>query len=123
MKFIIKYVFIGLLCVFFDFIIFYTLTNNFSFSWSTSSLISFFFSTALGFYFFNKYVFINQIKFKTNKKFYFFLVNNIIALILNQFLLYIFIEIIEFSLIISKIYTTLFVIFYNFIIRKKLIFI
>ena len=123
MKFIIKYVFIGLLCVFFDFIIFYTLTNNFSFSWSTSSLISFFFSTALGFYFFNKYVFINQIKFKTKKKFYFFLVNNIIALILNQFLLYIFIEIIEFSLIISKIYTTLFVIFYNFFIRKKLIFI
>ena len=123
MKFIIKYVFIGLLCVIFDFSIFYILTNNFSYSWSISSLISFFFSTVLGFYFFNNYVFINQIKFKTNKKFYYFLLNNLIALMLNQLLLYIFIEIIELSLVFSKIYTTLFVILYNFFIRKKLIFI
>jgi len=119
---LIKYVFAGAICTFIDIFIFWSLIKLLLVHWFFATFISFLIVSLIGYYFYLNHVFTSTSK---NKSFHllFFIIANVGALIINQFILYIGIELIAIDAIFVKLFASGLVIVFNYIVRSKFIFI
>jgi putative flippase GtrA len=116
---IIRYFFVGGISAFIDISLFAIFANYMHYSWVTVSLTSFIFVTLINYYLSMHYVF--KVSKRNHQIIGVFIISSI-ALILNQFLLYFFIELIKINLMTSKFLTTGIVFFWSYYGRKKYVF-
>lgn len=118
----VKYLFVGGVAFLFDFGTLYTLTEYAHFHYLVSSVFAFIIGLNVN-YFLAKFLVFKESKIKNIKKEYVLIVLiSLSALVINQFSLFILTEKIGMYYLLSKIITTVFLLFYNFIIRKVFIF-
>lgn len=119
---LIKYAFVGAASTFLDIFIFWFCIKIFMLHWFFSTTVSFLIVSVFGFYFYLNHVFTSNSKKNNINRLYFFLFANVFALIINQFILYIGIELFSLEAIYLKIFASLIIIFLNYIVRVKWIF-
>ena len=117
-----KYAFVGALCTSIDIFLFWFCLKVLLIHWFFSTTISFFIVSIFGFYFYLKHVFTLTAQNMRVYKLTLFLFANIFSLILNQFILYIGVELISLDEILVKIIGSAATIIVNYIVRSKLIF-
>ena len=118
----VKYLFVGGAAFLFDFGTLYTLTEYVHFHYLVSSVFAFIIGLNVN-YFLAKFLVFKESKIKNIKKEYLLVVViSLSALVINQFSLFVLTEKIGMYYLLSKIITTVFLLFYNFIIRKVFIF-
>ena len=117
-----KYLFVGTMCFFADFFIFWFCIKILLINWFFATSISLLIVSLFSFYLYFNHVFGSTSK---NKSFQlsFFIIANVVALIITQCILYIGIELIGLDAIFVKLFASGLVIVLNYIVRSKFIFI
>lgn len=118
---LVKYFFVGGFCALVDLLLFYYLTIENLMVWFYASAISFTFSTTINYFFSIKFVFHKYSNFDF-KKFILVFCASFFSLLLNQAILYLFIEFFKFHIISSKILAISALFILNFSIRNFFIF-
>lgn len=117
---IFKFVVVGGIATLIDWAIYYILFNYFHIFPLISNIISYSISVIYNFIMSVKWVF--DTKDKSMKRLLFeFIVLSLIGLIISEFIIWFFLEILSFDSIIAKILSTLIVMVINFILRKKVL--
>jgi len=120
LKQIIKFGIVGFLAFLIDYSLLYILTEYFKIYYLYSSIISFIISLIFNYIASIKWVFkVNQQK--SIENIIIFTILSIIGLIINQVIMYIMVEIINIWYMFSKLFSTIMVMIFNFITRKKFI--
>jgi len=117
---LILYGLIGILSASLDFLVFYTLNSTLDVFYLIANTISVITGISTSFLLNRKYNF--KVKDKGFKRFVIFLSVGVGGLLISSFLLYLFIEILFFNTIISKVLSIIFVVFAQFIINKSVTF-
>ena len=117
-----KYILVGIFSYILDFIIFLICLKIFLINWFFSAGTSFIIVSLIGFHFYFNHVFSNNSNDKKSYVLLFFLIANLGSLILNQFILYLGIEILDINILYVKICSSCIVILINYILRYRLIF-
>lgn len=112
-KFLLSYLFGGLICLLIDFLVFSFCLKFFT--WFFSTTISICISTFVGFFVYNNYVYIKR---KQRILFFVFFLSNLLALLLVQLMMYIGIEILLLDPFLSKFIASIIIIIFNFVIRS-----
>lgn len=119
---IVKYFFVGGTAACIDIGLFAYFAAYLGWPWLPVSVASFILATLANYYLSIKFVFVSGVRFnKTHEILGVFLISGI-ALIINQIILFISIEVIQLRLIIAKIMATGIVFFWNYFGRKYIIF-
>lgn len=117
---IFKFVVVGGIATLIDWIIYFVLFNYFHIFPLISNIISYSISVIYNFIMSVKWVF--DTKDKSMKRLLFeFIVLSLLGLIISEFIIWFFLEILSFDSIIAKILSTLIVMVINFILRKKVL--
>lgn len=117
---IFKFVVVGGIATLIDWAIYYILFNYFHIFPLISNIISYSISVIYNFIMSVKWVF--DTKDKSMKRLLFeFIVLSLIGLIISEFIIWFFLEILSFDSFIAKILSTLIVMVINFILRKKVL--
>lgn len=117
-----KFGMVGILAFLIDFAIITALTELLSFHYLLSSLLGFTISTIFNYVCSMKFVFNSKYaKSDKGKEAFIFLSLSIIGLILNQLSMYILVDFIAIHYMISKVFTTIVVMIWNFVSRKMLL--
>ena len=117
---IFKFVVVGGIATLIDWIIYFVLFNYFHIFPLISNIISYSISVIYNFIMSVKWVF--DTKDKSMKRLLFeFIILSLIGLIISEFIIWLFLEILSFNSIIAKILSTLIVMIINFILRKKVL--
>lgn len=117
---IFKFVVVGGIATLIDWIIYFVLFNYFHIFPLISNIISYSISVIYNFIMSVKWVF--DTKDKSMKRLLFeFIVLSLLGLIISEFIIWLFLEILYFNSIIAKILSTLIVMVINFILRKKVL--
>ena len=117
-----KYFIVGGICYLIDVGVFLYLTTYLELHWFNSATISFLFATTLNYFLSIKFVFKSGIKFTQSSEYLLVLLVSSIGLLATQITLYISIELFEVTVLLSKIYSSFFVFFWNYLARKNIIF-
>lgn len=117
---IFKFVVVGGIATLIDWVIYFVLFNYFHIFPLISNVISYSISVIYNFIMSVKWVF--DTKDKSMKRLLFeFIILSLIGLIISEFIIWFFLEILSFNSIIAKILSTLIVMIINFILRKKVL--
>lgn len=117
---IFKFVVVGGIATLIDWVIYFVLFNYFHIFPLISNVISYSISVIYNFIMSVKWVF--DTKNKSMKRLLFeFIILSLIGLIISEFIIWFFLEILSFNSIIAKILSTLIVMVINFILRKKVL--
>lgn len=117
MKEIIRFLIVGGFSFILDYFGLYILTEYYEIKYLISSSISFSIAVVINYILSVKFVFKNA---KNGyKQVSLFILSSVVALFLNQFCMWFFVEIIDIYYMLSKIFTTLIVTIWNYISKKK----
>lgn len=119
-KQIIRFAIVGFIATIIDYALLYILTEYFHIYYLISSVISFTSSLIVNYILSVIWVFDVKNK-KANQKILLFVILSIIGLIINQIILYTLSDLLNIYYMISKLISTIIVMIYNFITRKKFI--
>ena len=119
---IIRYALVGTVCASTDLIIFLFLTKIVYLSWILASTLSTITATLFGYFLSITYVFNSGLKFNKYQEFSLIILIAFVSVILHQFLLYIFIELLFIDQFFSKVATIIILFAFNFLTRSKLVF-
>ncbi len=119
---ILRYLAVGAIGASVDLLIFSAATYLLNLPWLLSSVVSSLVSTLVGYYISIWFVFNSGVRYKQYQEISGVILISCIAFLMHQSLLYIFIEILQFNMIISKIITIGLIFFFNYFSRAKLIF-
>ena len=119
---IVRYFFVGGISAFIDIGLFTLFASYLKFPWAIVSLITFIIATLANYLLSIRFVFESGIKYKKNYEVLGVFIISILALLLNQMFLYLFIEAMNLHLVFSKCLATGILFFWNFYGRKKIIF-
>ena len=116
-KEIIRFLIVGLFSFIIDYFGLYILTEYYEINYLLSSSISFSIAVVINYILSVKFVFKNARN--GYKQISLFILSSVVALFLNQFCMWFFVEIIDIYYMLSKIFTTLIVTIWNYISKKK----
>jgi putative flippase GtrA len=119
---LVKYFFVGGAAATIDISLFALLTNFFGFPWMPVSICTFLLATLINYLLSIKFVFESGVRHKKHIEIVGIFVISGLSLLVNQSVLYIAIEWLEWHLLISKIIATGSVFFWNYLGRSKIIF-
>ena len=119
---ILRYSVVGAIGALIDITLFTLATYLLDFPWLISSIISSLVSTLAGYYLSIFFVFKSGVRFKKVQEILGVFLISFIAFIMHQFLLFVFIEILNINMIISKVITIGLIFFFNYFSRSKIIF-
>lgn len=119
---IIKYFLVGGIAAIIDIGLFSFFAAYLSLPWLPVSIATFTLATLINYFLSIRFVFQSGARYKKNQEIIGVFIISSLALIINQIILYLSIEIFEFNLIISKILATGSVFFWNYFGRSRLIF-
>lgn len=119
---ILRYLMVGAIGALIDISLFTLAIYLLGFPWLFSSIISSLVSTLAGYYLSILFVFKSGVRYKKAQEISGVLLISFIAFIMHQSLLFIFIEILNINVIISKIITIGLIFFFNYFSRSKIIF-
>lgn len=119
---IVKYFFVGGISAIIDVGLFSFFTGYFNWPWLPVSVITFILATLVNYYLSIFFVFQSGIRYRKKQEIFRVFVISSLALVINQIILFISIEIFELNPIKSKILATGSVFFWNYFGRSRLIF-
>jgi putative flippase GtrA len=119
---IIKYFFVGGTAASIDIGLFIFFTTYMNLPWLPVSICTFILATFVNYLLSIQFVFVSGIRYKKRIEILGVFTISGIALLINQFILYLAIEIFEFPLLVSKVIATGMVFFWNYFGRAKVIF-
>jgi putative flippase GtrA len=119
---IIRYFFVGGISAAIDIGLFALFASYFHFPWAIVSIVSFIAVTFINYYLSLYFVFNSNVKFNSRFLIYGVFLISFIALLLNQILLYLFIEKMKIDLVVSKCLVTGIVFFWSYYGRKRFVF-
>ena len=119
---IVKYFFIGGISATIDFGLFSFFVAYLGWSWVAVSVATFILATFINYFLSIIFVFQSGVRYRKNQEIVGVFIISSLALVINQITLYLSIEILEMNLIISKIFATGVLFFWNYYGRSKIIF-
>ena len=119
---IFKYLFVGGISAFIDIGLFSLLTKYLHFPWFPVSIASFCIATLVNYYLSITHVFESGLRFHKTQEIVIVFIISGVALIVNQIVLYLFIEKVGIDTIASKFGATSIVFFWNYFGRKNIVF-
>ena len=119
---IVRYFFVGGVSAFIDIGLFTIFASYLKFPWATVSVITFTIATLVNYFLSIRFVFQSGVKYKKHYEVLGVFIISILALILNQMFLYLFIEAMNLHLVFAKCLATCILFLWNFYGRKKIIF-
>ncbi len=119
---ILSYFFVGGISAVIDISLFSILAIYMKFPWAIVSVITFIIATLVNYLLSTQFVFKSGSKYKKHQEVLGVFLLSSLALLLNQFFLYLFIEKMNINLIISKCLTTSILFLWNYFGRKRFIF-
>ena len=119
-KQILRFGIVGGIAFLIDYALLYILTEYIGIHYLISSIISFTISVIFNYILSIKWVFDVKRK-QGTKEFIIFIVLSVIGLLINSLIMYIMVDILKIYYMLSKLVSTLIVMIYNFITRKKFI--
>lgn len=122
MKKLAQYFLVGASSALLDFLIFFILTSFVRIHWSIAAIFSFGIATALNYHLCVRYVFIQSSRFKKHQEVILIYCVSGIGLTLNLLCLYLLIELLNYHVLVSKVFATGSVFLWNFLARNNFIF-
>ena len=119
---ILKYLLNGAASATIEFFIFFILINYFDFLWYLSQLFSILIAILFNFYICKKYIFKTNSEFSQLTQYLLFGSISIATIMMNFFILYIFIEVLLFNTYLSKIISMVSMFMINFFMKKIIVF-
>ena len=116
---LVNFVVVGGISTLIDFMVLFIMHEKMAINYLIGTAVAFIVATVFNYWASMRFIF--ESKYDKNEKakeFTIFLVLSIIGLILTQVLMMLFVEVVEFEVMISKIIVTIFVMLFNFISRK-----
>ena len=119
---VIKYFFVGGIAASVDIGIFFIFAKLLGFHYMPVGISSFTLATLVNYLFSTRYVFVSEIRFSKKAEVLLVYVFSSLALLINQFVLYLCIDVIMLEIMLSKLIATGSVFFFNFFARNNFIF-
>ena len=119
---IIKYFIVGSIAALLDFSLFYIFAKLLDYNYFIVAFFSFVIATFINYILSIKYVFQSGKKFSKRKEISLIYIVSGIAIIINQFSLYAFIDLFRIEMVISKIIATILTFFWNYFVRNNFVF-
>ena len=119
---IVRYFFVGGISAIIDISLFAIFAGYFKFPWAIVSVITFTIATLANYFLSIRIVFESESRYKKHHEILGVFIVSILALLLNQMFLYLFIEKINLHIVISKCITTGMLFLWNYYGRKKFVF-
>ena len=119
---IVKYFFVGGTAATIDIGLFSFFAAYLGWPWLAVSVVSFILATFINYFLTINFVFQSGVRYRKNQEIIGVFIISSLALVINQIILYLSIEILEINLIISKIFATGALFFLNYYGRSKIVF-
>jgi putative flippase GtrA len=116
-----KFLLVGLFCACIEFLTFNGLISAFSMKYLIANVISIVVAININ-YVLSKYFVFEKSRYSKQKEIFSFILFSVLAIILNQFILWFFVEFIRFDIRICKMLTIVIVAVFNFLTKKYIVF-